>query len=64
MLALDEPGDDDNVFEIDGFKVVVNKDLLKDLVSINVDAGSNGFMVTASGLAQSSCPSAEGGCSC
>ncbi len=64
MLALDEPGDNDNVFEVEGFRFVVDKTLLKELGTVNIDASPSGFMVTATGLAASTCPSAGGGCSC
>ena len=64
MLALDEPGDNDDVFEVEGFKFVVNNTLLKEMGTINIDASPQGFSVTAANLEQSTCPSAGGGCSC
>ena len=63
-LALDEPGDNDNVFEVEGLKFVIDSALLKEMGTINIDAGPRGFMVDAANLKQSTCPSAGGGCSC
>ena len=64
MLALDEPGDNDDVFEVDGFKFIIGSALLKEMGTINIDANPYGFMVTAANLKQGTCPSAGGGCSC
>ena len=64
MLALDEPGDDDDVFEVEEFTFIINSGLLKELGTINIDANQRGFLVTAENLKQSMCASAGGGCSC
>jgi len=64
MLALDEPRDDDDVFEVEGFKFVVNKSLLKEMGIINIDGSPNGFLVSAAKLKKGACSSAGGGCSC
>lgn len=42
-MALDEPNDNDDVFEIDGFKYVVNKEFLKKATPIKVDFHMYGF---------------------
>jgi len=64
MLALDEPDNNDDVFEVEGFKFAVEKTLLEEVGTINIDGGSNGFLVTAANLKKSECSSAGGGCSC
>ena len=47
MLALDEPGKTDEVFEIDGFQFVVDKAFLNKFKPIKVDFNPIGFEVTA-----------------
>jgi hypothetical protein len=42
-MALDEPRDTDNVYEIDGFKYIVNKDFMEKAQPIKVDFLINGF---------------------
>ena len=42
-MALDEPSDTDNVFEIDGFKYIVNKEFLEKVKPIKVDFHMYGF---------------------
>jgi hypothetical protein len=47
-MALDEPKDDDSVFDIEGFKYVVNKDLLEKAKPIKVDFHQIGFKIDSS----------------
>ena len=42
-MALDEPNEADDVFDIDGFKYVVNKDFLEKAKPIKVDFHMYGF---------------------
>lgn len=42
-MALDEPKDGDQVYEIDGFKYIVNKEFLEKAQPIKVDFTEMGF---------------------
>ena len=42
-MALDEPKDTDNVFDIEGFKYIVDKEFMKEAESIKVDFSEFGF---------------------
>jgi Fe-S cluster assembly iron-binding protein IscA len=42
-MALDEPRDDDKVFDIDGFQFLVNNDFLEKAKPIKVDFLVHGF---------------------
>jgi Fe-S cluster assembly iron-binding protein IscA len=59
-MALDEPKNEDEVFDEKGTKFIINKDLLNQAKQINVDfietARGSGFKLT------SSLAPAEGGC--
>jgi Fe-S cluster assembly iron-binding protein IscA len=44
-MALDESKDTDKVFEIDGFKYIVDKDFLEKVKPIKVDFLVSGFKV-------------------
>lgn len=46
-LALDEPGEEDKVFEPGGYTFCVNGALLEQSGAINIDLGSMGFAVTS-----------------
>lgn len=50
-LALDEPNDDDKVFELEQFKVVVNADELENIGNVEIDfrdsQWGSGFSVRA-----------------
>jgi hypothetical protein len=61
-MALDEPKDDDSVFDIEGFKYVVNSDLLEKAKPIKVDFHQIGFKIDCN----MDFGSADGcaGCSC
>jgi len=42
-MALDEPNEQDEQFEIDGFKYIVNKDFLQRATPIKIDFHMYGF---------------------
>lgn len=44
-MALDEPNDNDEVYDIDGFKYIVNQDLLERAKPIKVDFMGMGFKI-------------------
>ena len=62
-MALDEPREDDEIFQESGVTYAVNKELYEQVKPINVDyvqtPGGSGYRITAN-LAQNSC----GSCSC
>ena len=47
-MALDEPRESDEVFDIDGFQYVVDKDFLEKAKPIKVDFLEIGFKLTSS----------------
>jgi len=47
-MALDEPKDNDSVFDIDGFKYLVDNDLLDKAKPIKVDFLNIGFKIESS----------------
>ncbi len=68
-MALDEPKPDDNVYEVDGFKYIVNKDFMAKAQPIRIDYSNYGFRLdssydfsAAAPSACSSCGTATGGC--
>ena len=42
-MALDEPNDNDDTFDVDGFKYVVNKEFMEKAQPIKVDFHMYGF---------------------
>jgi Fe-S cluster assembly iron-binding protein IscA len=50
-LVLDEPGNEDKVFNLDGLTYIVNKDLLEQVKPIRVDyiqtPGGGGFSISS-----------------
>ena len=54
-MALDEPKDADNVYDIEGFKYVVNKDFMEKAKPIKVDYIDIGFKVTSELIAEAGC---------
>ena len=48
MLALDEPGENDEVLETGGFQFVMEKTLMKALTSITIESTGHGFLVESS----------------
>ena len=55
-LALDEPNDNDEVYDISGFKYVVDKELLEQAKTIKIDFQGRGFAITSDMVVES------GGC--
>ena len=62
-LALDEPKDSDDVFDIEGYSFVVDKELLTQAKPLTVDFACSGFSVDSS-LKLSGGGGCGGGCSC
>ena len=42
-MALDEPKENDNTFDIDGLKFIIDKKLMKEAAPIKVDFSGFGF---------------------
>jgi iron-sulfur cluster assembly protein len=63
-MALDEPKDTDQVFDIDDFKFVVDKKFMREAESIKVDFSYFGFQFDCSLEFQEGCTAcaASGGC--
>jgi len=65
-MALDEPKNEDEVFNEKGTKFIIDKDLLNQVKPINVDfiesAGSSGFKLTSSLAPSGGCGSSCGSC--
>jgi iron-sulfur cluster assembly protein len=47
-MALDEPKDTDNVYDIDGFKYIVNQEFLEKVKPIKIDFSEMGFKLDCS----------------
>ena len=47
-LGLDDPTEQDEVFDVNGFQFVANKDLLSEVQPVTVDFKSVGFEITSS----------------
>ncbi len=64
-MALDESKDTDEIFEIDGYKYIVDKEFLKEATPIHVDFTEVGFKVT-SGIKfdEAACGSCSSGGNC
>jgi len=61
-LVLDEPKDDDSVFDVEGFQYIINKDLMEKAQPIKIDFLQMGFKIDSSmEFAQNT---GCGGCSC
>lgn len=63
-MALDESRDSDEVFEIEGFKYIVDKAFLKEAAPIKVDFLEVGFKVTSNLKLESACGSCSTSGSC
>jgi len=63
-MALDEPKDADDVYEIDGFKYLVNKDFIEKAKSIKVDFQEVGFKLTSNLRLDSGCGGSCSSSSC
>ncbi|MFH2045193.1 MAG: hypothetical protein ABIK92_08595 [Pseudomonadota bacterium] len=65
-MALDEPNESDKIYEVDGFKYIINQEFLEKAKPVKVDYGQIGFKIT-SGFdmgAPSACSSCGTGGSC
>ena len=65
-MALDEPQENDEVYDIGSFKYVVDKELLEKAKPIKIDFMGNGFSITSSMVFEGgcgSCGSSSSGCS-
>ena len=47
-MALDEPKEDDAVYESDGFKYIIRKTLMDRVKPVKVDFTAMGFKITSS----------------
>jgi hypothetical protein len=66
-MALDEPNEMDQEFDIDGFKYVVNKEFLEKAAPIKVDFHMYGFKLDCGmdfGPGCTSCGTGQSSCSC
>ena len=64
-MALDEPRDTDSVYDINGFKYLVDKDFMEKATPIKVDFNAFGFQIVTSinlEAACSSCGTQQGSC--
>jgi hypothetical protein len=59
-MALDEPKDSDDVFDIDGFTYIVDKAFMEQAKPVKIDFIDYGFKLTSSIQLSSGCD----GCSC
>ncbi len=60
-MVLDEPNDSDEVFEINGFKFIANKDFLAEAQPIKIDFTGFGFSISSSIQLEQGCSSCGGG---
>jgi hypothetical protein len=63
-MALDEPKESDDVFDIDGFKYLVDKEFMKKATPVKVDFIDYGFKLTSSIKFESACGGCGGNTSC
>lgn len=63
-MALDEPKDTDDIFDIDGFKYVVDKEFMKKATPIKVDFSEMGFKLNCGIDFSSGCSSCGTTSSC
>ena len=65
-MALDEPKETDNVFEVNGFQFIVDQDFYEKAKPVTVDFLGYGFKISSSiefgPSACGSCGSASNGC--
>ena len=57
-MALDEPQENDEIFDLGAFKYVVDKELLEKAKPIKIDFMERGFAISSSMVFESGC----GGC--
>lgn len=46
-MALDEPKENDDIFNIDNFKYIINKDFMEQVKSLTVDYSALGFKISS-----------------
>ncbi len=64
-MALDESKNDDEVFEVDGYRYVINKELLAEAAPVVVDFTEMGFKIdTTMELGESGCSGCGSAGSC
>ncbi len=63
-MALDEPKDTDNNYNIDGFKYIVDKNFMEQVDSINVDFNNYGFKITCGADLDAGCSGCGSAGSC
>ncbi len=63
-MALDEPKETDNVYEIDGFKYIVDKEFLEKVKPIKIDFSVMGFKIDCGADFGSECSSCGTKSSC
>lgn len=63
-MALDEPKDTDNVYDIDGFKYIVNQEFLEKVKPIKIDFSEMGFKLDCAVDFRSDCSSCGTKTSC
>ena len=63
-MALDEPKDTDDVYDIDGFTYVVDKEFIKVAQPVKVDFIDYGFRLTSSIKFDSACSGCGSDSSC
>ncbi len=61
-MALDEPRENDNEYEVDGFKYIVDNAFMEKVEPIKVDFLDIGFKVTANIDFGNECRSCAGSC--
>jgi hypothetical protein len=65
-MALDEPKDSDNVYDVNGFQFIMDKDFYEKAKPVKVDFLGYGFRISSSiefgPSACSSCGTSSGGC--
>ena len=63
-MALDEPKDTDDVYKVDGFEYIINKDFMEKAKPIKIDFLEVGFKIDSSIELQSECGSCSTTGSC
>lgn len=63
-MALDEARDTDQIYEVDGFKYIVDSEFIKEAAPIKVDFLDVGFKVTSNLKLESACGSCSTTGSC
>jgi hypothetical protein len=47
-LALDEPRENDDIFDIDNFKYIIDKDFMEKVKPLKIDYSALGFKISSS----------------